>query len=217
MNNSPLMEKDDKLPPLSPVNHDDGTDSSVSESSTEETERKEVVGAAAVTGAAAGMALGGPPAAVLTGAGMAYLASSNDGCLGGTTRATGKAVLGLKDRAARWEDEHHYVGNAAQSARKRVEEWERNHHYVEKTKELTKSRWEKLQGFIDEKRVLERIQGFTEGTYRAVVPMIERSTTAITKGTTFAIFKIKQCVHPDVSSPAAITDPVPNKRVDTTS
>jgi hypothetical protein len=189
MKNNTQKDNEAQPPCLTPAHDDDG--SSVSLTEEEEKEWKEVVGAAAVTGAVAGMAIGGPAAAVVSGAGAAYLvASSNNGCIGSATRATGEAVLGLKDKAAQWEEDHHYVGNAAQSAtKKRVKDWEEKHNYVQKTKEVAKTRWEKLQEFGENHHVLEHIQKFTERTYQT-----------ITKGTSVALFKIRQCVHPDVTT-----------------
>ena len=188
-------DNEEQPPCLTQAHDDDSASVSSTEEEKEEKERKEVVGAAAVTGAVTGMAIGGPAAAVVSGAGVAYLASSNDGCLGSATRATGEAVLGLKDKAAHWEENHHYVGNAAQSTKKRVEDWEDKHHYVQNTREIAKTKWEKLQEFGENNNVLEHVQKFTESTYQT-----------ITKGTSFALFKIRQCVHPDVTTATTITD-----------
>ena len=65
--------------------------------------KEDVVGAAAVSSAAAGMVVAGPVGAVLAGAGAAELARSNDdGPLGSTCRSIGQFWVDILDNMDTW-------------------------------------------------------------------------------------------------------------------
>jgi hypothetical protein len=204
------------VPSLSPS--DESISSSTSSLSTEQNDKeaKDVVGAAAVAGTVAGMALGGPALAIASGAGVAYAASMDQGCCGNFTRSTGKGVLKLKDKVEEWEEKHHYVENAAKSAKQGVAKMDERNHFLENASQVIQKKFEQAQEYEESHHVLEKIREFTEDAYRNVVGfaddhmLVERSKAIVTQGTAFAVLKVRECVRPNIAIDAQ-TEPRTDK------
>ncbi|KAL3902764.1 MAG: hypothetical protein SGARI_005683 [Bacillariaceae sp.] len=152
------------------------------------------------------MAVGGPALAMVSGAGVAYAASKDEGRLGEATRSTGKSVLKLKDNAAKWEEEHHYVEKAATSAKQKVQQMdEKNNHFLERTSVAIQKNIEKAQEYEEDHHILEKIRESVEDTYRNVATwshehqVLEKSKTMAAQGTAFAMSKIRECVRPNMA------------------
>jgi hypothetical protein len=140
-----------------------------------------VVEAAAVAGAAAGMVVGGPFLSIASAAGIAYLASSDDGAIGEASRATGEAVLGMKDRAIEWEEKNGYLEKASETAKSKLEKaqvYEEKHHLLETLQQWTEQTFVKASAWAEKNRVVEKGQ------------------KAVAQGTAFAVSKLQECVRP---------------------
>jgi hypothetical protein len=148
-------------------------------------DNRPVVEAAAVAGAAAGMVVGGPVLSMASAAGLAYLASSDEGAVGEATRATGEAVLGMKDRAGEWEEKNGYLGQASETAKAKLEE---------------------AQAYEERHHVLETLQKWTEQTFLSAVgwaeknKVVEKGQNAVASGTAFAMTKLQECMTRDTTT-----------------
>lgn len=144
-----------------------------------------VVEAAAVAGAATGMVVGGPPLSVACGAACAYLASSDDGAIGDASRATGEAVLDMKDRAVGWEEKHGYLEKASVAVETKLEEarvYEEKHHILEALQQWTEQTFHRAMDWAEKNRVVEKGQN------------------AVAQGTAFAVAKIQECISRDTTT-----------------
>jgi len=100
-----------------------------------------VIGAAAIAGGVAGLALAGPVLGIVSAVGVGALATQSNKA-GDVARASGDVVLAAGERAKKFDQQHHVVDKTKKAAGgllKKAKQFENKHHLGEKTgKGLTK-------------------------------------------------------------------------------
>mmetsp|Transcript_5093 Transcript_5093/g.9667 ORF Transcript_5093/g.9667 Transcript_5093/m.9667 type:complete len:184 (+) Transcript_5093:73-624(+) len=100
-----------------------------------------VIGAAAIAGGVAGLALAGPVIGIVSAVGAGALATQNNKA-GDVARASGDVVLAAGQRAKKLDQKHHVVDKTKKAAGglfQKAKQFENKHHLGEKTgKGLTK-------------------------------------------------------------------------------
>lgn len=101
-----------------------------------------VIGAAAIAGGVAGLALAGPVIGIVSAVGAGALAATQNNKAGDVARASGDVVLAAGQRAKKFDQKHHVVDktkNAAGGLFQKAKQFENKHRLGEKTgKGLTK-------------------------------------------------------------------------------
>jgi Ribonuclease G/E len=148
-------------------------------------DRRHVVEAAAVAGAAAGIAVAGPALGIAVAAGAAYGAANDDaGAVGEAARVTGEAVIELEHIAVEWEEKNHILQRTAEKAQSKVEEakaYEQEHHIFEKVKQIAENSFRAVVSFV------QRHQ------------LIEKGAMAVECGADFLTIKLRECSSKDTS------------------
>lgn len=110
-------------------------------SSTPSSSSDKMIGAAAIAGGVAGLALAGPVVGIVSAVGAGALATQKNKA-GDVARASGDVVLAAGDRAKKFDQKHHVVDKTKKAAGgffKKAKEFEHKHNLGEKTgKGLTK-------------------------------------------------------------------------------
>ena len=97
-----------------------------------------VVGAAAIAGGVAGLAVCGPLVAVAGAIGAGALAATQSNTAGDVARASGDVVIATGERAKKLDKKHHIVEKTKKAASNLVQkgkELDEKHHIKDKTKE----------------------------------------------------------------------------------
>jgi hypothetical protein len=147
-------------------------------------DRRPLVAAAAVAGAAAGIALSGPAVGMTAAAAAAYTAANDDGAVGDAARATGETVIELEHAVVEWEEEHHVVERATELAKGKLEEgkeYVKKHSVVEKARQIAIDSYQAVAVFAEKHQ------------------LVEKGARAVEKSANFVTLKWRECTSTDTT------------------